>query len=91
MKKAHHVIILSLKNGANFTTKKLIRILAENGVTKTQNVLNTFIKGVENVICHIVITTNLAMINCIEGNIDLEGIARGPAIQKVSESCLLLQ
>ena len=43
----------------------------------------------DNVICHNVITTNLAMIDCTF--IDLEGIARVPAIQKVSESYLLQQ
>ena len=43
----------------------------------------------DNVICHIVITTNLAMIDCTF--INLEGFARGPTIQKVSESCLLQQ
>lgn len=90
MKKVHHVIILKLKTGAKFTTKKLIRILARNGVTKTQNVLNTFTKRADDVFCHIVITTNLAMINGTV--IDLEeDIARGHAIQKVRESCFLLQ
>lgn len=79
--------MLKLKTGANFTTKKLIRILARNCVTKTQDALNTFIKGSGIVICHIIIT----MTNCTLAFIDLEGIAYGPAMQKVSESCLLLQ